>query len=389
MHAQFLPSVMRRLVLNGARVLPVIAAAGALISSSGHVATQNDGCPVTTAIQWSVGYWTPYGNPAVPISEIQWDGLTHVVQWGALVQPDGTLDLTTNQFAANATPLIAAAREANVKVLVGITQAYWRGETTGFRSAVNKDLSGFAGHVLKVVDTYGFDGVDLDWEPFNSSADGKAMVDLMGVLRQRLGAKILTAAVIITDYRFWGSAHSRLDRVNVMTYDMTGTWDPYAWHNSALFADTSDVWSVDLAVQRYLSAGVPTEKLGIGIPFFGWEWTHGGISGPKQKWRTKPELKQIAYHSFHSRISSETYRWDFEARVPFLLNPPDAPGYLSYDNEESIAEKIRFAKRKGLGGWIIWALDQDYFPDRTPRHPLMTAVRDAMNFPAQTTEVKK
>lgn len=364
---------------------PVLVAAGIVLSARAYLLPLQDNCPPPTSTQWSIGYWTPYGTPAVPIAEIQWDGLTHVVQWGALVGSDGSLDLTTNRIAENAPVLIAAARDAKVSVLLGLTQAYWRGEKTNFRAATHKDASDLANAVKAVVDTYGFDGVDVDWEPFNANADGDGMIRLAADLRKRLGTKIITAAAIITDYRYWGSVHPYLDRVNVMTYDMTGTWDPYAWHNAALHGDNSKVWSVELAVQRYLDGGVPAAKLGIGIPFFGWEWSRGGISGPKNKWTSTPSLKQISYHNFWSRITTDSFRWDFEAHVPYLLNSPDSPGYLTYDNETSITEKIRFARTKGLGGWIIWALDQDYFPDRTPRHPLMTAVRNALNGPQQAT----
>ncbi len=61
---------------------------------------------VAFADQWSIGYWSPFGNPACPISELQWEGLTHVVHHSALVNPDGTLDLTTEEFSSHAFELV-------------------------------------------------------------------------------------------------------------------------------------------------------------------------------------------------------------------------------------------------------------------------------------------
>lgn len=332
------------------------------------------------AQQWSIGYWTPWGNPAVPISAIQWDALTHVVQWGALVKPDGTLDLTSQQVSANASAIIATAHAANVKVLLGIGQAYWLGQTTNFQQAITNRESALIANIMNLVNTYGYDGVDIDWEPFDSSSNGTAMTRFIADLRAQLGNRLLTAAAIITNYNFWGSVASNLDRVNIMTYDMSGMWDPYSWHNSALMGEGNpiQVWTVNLAVQRYLNGGVPASKLGIGIPFYGWQWIGGGITGPKQVWSQTPSLSQVGYNEFFSQINTQNYRWDSTAQVPYLTNNSGTPSFLSYDNAQSITAKINYVKDHNLGGWIIWALDHDYFPNGNPQHPLMMAIRDAM-----------
>ena len=39
------------------------------------------------------------------------------------------------------------------------------------------------------------------------------------------------ADAIVSDYRYWGSVTTYFDRINIMTYDLTGTWNPYSWHN--------------------------------------------------------------------------------------------------------------------------------------------------------------
>ena len=62
-------------------------------------------------------------------------------------------------------------------------------------------------------------------------------------IRQRLPGKILTvAATIVPDtIPYWGTAHTNLDRVNVMTYDMGSVLVAdhnfgLAWVNAALSA---------------------------------------------------------------------------------------------------------------------------------------------------------
>src|SRR5205085_9432685 len=76
----------------------------------------------TVADQWSMGYWTFRGNPSAAIADIDWSALTHIVQWAAIVGPNGTIDISTMDITANAPALIAAAHSNGVKVLLGLAQ---------------------------------------------------------------------------------------------------------------------------------------------------------------------------------------------------------------------------------------------------------------------------
>ncbi len=53
------------------------------------------------------------------------------------------------------------------------------------------------------------------------------------------------------------------------------------------------------------------------------------------------------------------------------------PGLISYDNEQSITEKVQYAKQASLGGWVIWNLNMGYFPAAAVKNPLLTAVKAA------------
>ena len=332
----------------------------------------------TSTGQWSVGYYTPWGNPGCPISDIDMDALTHIVHWAAVVNADGTIDLNTQKASRDAPALISAAHAAGVKVLLGLIQTNWLGQTTSFQQAINTGRTVFVNNIMNVVNTYGYDGVDIDWEPFDALTNGTAMLSLAVDLRGRLGKNLLTADAIVTDYRYWGSIQEQLDRVNIMTYDLTGTWNYYSWHNAALYDTDGLVISVNRSVKQFLASGVPAAKLSIGIPFFGWQWTGGGITAPKQRWFSTPDLQQLYYQTFATTISQQISGWDPSARVPFLSG---GNSFLTYDNEQSVTEKVNYAKENNLGGWIIWELSGDYLPAQAQKHPLLTAVKKAMKAP--------
>ena len=345
---------------------------------------------ISTALadQWSIGYWSPFGNPACPVSAIQWGGLTHIVQHAALVKPDGTLDITTEALSSNAHNLIATAHANHVAVLLNVVQPYWTGQTTNIQQAVTGHLPALLNNIMTVVNTYGYDGVDIDWEPFVPSTNGAAMKTLAQGLKPLLGNKPLTAAASVTDSAYWATVQTYLDRVDVMTYDLAGTWNPYSWHNSALYDQDGRVWSLNLAMTRYTKAGVPAAKLGLGLAFYGWKWgggilstnTAAGINAPREYWESghPPVGSQIGYNSILPQITTSNYHWDSLAQAPFINATGTSPSqywYITYDNAASIQAKVKYIAANKLGGWIIWSIGQDYFSGAAHPHPLMDAVQ--------------
>lgn len=50
--------------------------------------------------------------------------------------------------------------------------------------------------------------------------------------------------------------------------------------------------------------------------------------------------------------------WDEETKTPFAVN---GEKIITFDNEKSIYEKVKFAMEKGLAGAMVWSLDTDDF----------------------------
>lgn len=318
-----------------------------------------------------MGYYTD-SSPTVPISRIDWGALSHAIYGFALVRSDGSLDLTSTSLAQNAPTFVREARAAGVRPMFSLAQEWWVDATT-FEAAATNRRARLVENVMSVVDTYGFDGLDIDWEPFDTGTQGRALRDLVADLRARLGpTKLLTIAVgaYQRDYGYWGAEHRPFDRISIMTYDMSGGSDPYTWHNSALYDPDGQVWSVNLAVERFTRAGVPLVKTNIGIPFFGQVWT--GATGPRQP-VTGASQRRTYYHALAATYGLGSAQWDDVAQVPYL----GGSSFVSFDDERSVTAKVNYARQRGLGGWIIWELSADYLPERTPANPLIAAVKSA------------
>lgn len=327
---------------------------------------------------WSMGCYSPFGGGYPTLSTIDWSALTHVIMAGGAPNADGTITLPSG-FAAAATSLISTAHSNNIKVLYDLTSL---GSGTDFADAITDHESTFIRNIMTTVNTYGFDGVDVDNE---EAWNGTLMTSLLSDLRTQLGSKILTSTALINYYSNWDSGHaSYLDRLNIMTYDMAGTWDPYTWFNSALYGPTPlAAYSVQLAVSRFIASGIPTKKLGIGLAFYGYLETPN--TGPRQTYTASHTFTQVLYRDIVANYNTSSATYDSVTHVPWLAV---SGGWLNYDNPQSITEKANFAIANGLGGWVIWHLGSDWIPTQTPQDPLLDAVKQVLHRPAPPPDLQ-
>ncbi|OKI21845.1 glycosyl hydrolase family 18 protein [Streptomyces sp. CB03911] len=256
-----------------------------------------------------------------------------------------------------------------------------------------------------------FDGIDLDWE-WPGSADGHAgnhwsaadkdnLTLLLAEFRKQLDAlggshKLLTAFTPADPVKInqgWDLSRifSYLDIANVQGYDFHGagsdnSWEPNrAGHQGNLYADAQDPYpfhfSVDAAVQTYLTAGVNPRKLTIGFPFYGRGWQGVTAGGANGEWQA---ATGAAPGQFAEEAGTRGYS-NLLASVPNLTVYHDTQsvstyGYTgaggqwwSFDDPWSIGQKTAYLKSKGLLGSMIWEMSGD-----TPTGTLITALDNGL-----------
>ncbi|KJU85245.1 chitinase [Candidatus Magnetobacterium bavaricum] len=350
--------------------------------------------PTPTTTKWIMGYYSGWAKDKYPVSAIDWSSLTHLAVAFYIPKSDGTLDETlfidTIQGPALANEIVAAAHQAGRKVIASIGGADSR---ASFESATSgATLDSFVANLKNLITKYGYDGLDIDWEPV-TPGDVAAVTALVTALRTALPNATLTITANWLSVNFspdpgvmtmYGNLASQLDQINVMTYKMVGTWSGWSsWHSSALYQkDSSTPTSVDSSVQAYIKAGIPAAKLGVGVGFFGVCYTQP-VTAPLQPINGSTIAADdgiMSYaHIMTTYYAANAHNYDNAAKAPYLsftaATGPEGCSYISYEDEQSIMDKGAYVKANGLGGTIVWTINEGYY---NSNNPLLAVMRDAL-----------
>jgi chitinase len=333
-----------------------------------------DGGPSTKI--WSTAYYAGWMQGALPPGKIDYGALSLLIHFGLIVNANGTLDDQGNSVsAANATAAVQAAHTAGKKISICV--GGW-GSSAAFKSATSTATRPtFISNLVNLMISRNYDGIDIDWEPMSPS-DSAQYTAFISELRTAMAAKkpgLLLTAAVGWEPSVVALVASELDQINIMTYDMSGAWSGWvSWHNAPIYtggckfpSTGGAVPCADATVQIFLAAGVPAKKLGIGIDFYGYVWsggagtTTGGVTQPCQAYTSDPTVAgNVSYAQIMSTYYQASYaKWDSGAQAAYLS--VDAAGsandkFISYDNEQTVAAKVAYAKTKGLGGVFVWEL---------------------------------
>lgn len=274
----------------------------------------------------------------------------------------------------------------HLKTLISVGGWSWSGKFSDV-ALCPASRDAFADSCVAFILQYGFDGVDIDWEyPVGGGLAGNAarpedkqnFTLLLKALRDKLDAQSLkdSKSYLLT---IAGAANQdfinntelptlagNLDFANLMTYDMHGSWDKYTDFNAPLYIDQASPQlqiSVDSAVQSWIHAGFPADKIVVGVPFYGRKYGAVKSTDPTKfgLYQTYGRCTTITYNEIMtSYTSSKGYLPHFNdiTKVPWLFN---GSTFISYDNATSILEKMKYINKieNNLGGAMVWELSQD------------------------------
>ncbi|MET0425473.1 MAG: glycoside hydrolase family 18 protein [Actinoplanes sp.] len=345
-----------------------------------------------------VGYFTNWGvyGRDFQVRDVSAGRLTHLVyafgqvtggrcaasdEWADYEKPvtpadsvDGVADRRTDPLRGNFGQLRKLkAKYPQLRVIWSF--GGWT-SSAGFTQAA-RDPAGFAAscHALLTDERWAglFDGIDVDWEYANAcgltcdTSGSDALPNLLTALRGAFGADALITAAVpgdlgklsATDY---AAAAGSADWLSAMTYDYFGTGGTGAQRTAAHSPLTAydgipqAESTASNTVEELIRSGVPSEKVLLGVGFYGRGWTGvttdapgGTATGPAPG---KYEKGMEDYKVLAARCpATGTVGGTAYARC--------GAQWWSFDTPETVRAKMAYARSRSLGGAFAWELSGD------------------------------
>ncbi|KAK1407908.1 hypothetical protein QVD17_39535 [Tagetes erecta] len=325
-------------------------------------------------------YWPSFTG--YPASSIDTSYFSHI--YYAFVLPSPTtyaLDITSDDVEkllgfANAT----SAWNPRAKTILSIGGG-GGGALPGIFSQMASQVysrANFINSTIKVARDYNFDGVDLDWEFPSNESDMSNLGLLFKEWREALEYEanitkqarlLLTSAVYYaSNVSFDGGPRSYpiqaisqyVDWISPMCFDYHGSWENFTGLHSALY-DPYTTLSTDFGIGSWIQAGVPPEKIVMGLPLYGPTWSlenpeNNTVGAPTTG--TGPGSGLLVYSQVvdFNKENNATIVFD-NTRISYYSYAGDS--WVSFDDIGSIKHKVRYARTRALGGYFFWALGQD------------------------------
>ncbi|KAK1752214.1 hypothetical protein QBC47DRAFT_433206 [Echria macrotheca] len=352
------------------------------------------GSPKNKALNRVIGYYESWSyrsscNKKAP-SDMPLSELTHLYYAFAFIEPV-TFKLTTMdaQTPEELFKLTVDTKRYNPGLKVYIAIGGWTHNDPGPYQTVFSDAASteanrqkFADNVLKFVNLWGFDGIDIDWEypgaddRGGTPADTENFVLLMKTLRQTFNASPRKLGITFTIpssfwYLRWFDMPGLLkyaDWANLMSYDLHGTWDA---NNpiGAIAQGHTNLTEIKLAAELLWRVNVKPEQVAIGFGFYGRSFElassscttpgcafkGGAKPGPCSK--TSGVLMYYEIQAILDQVPGLTPVHDEDAAVKYIVW--DNTQWVSYDDADTFDAKVAWANAIGFGGSLIWAVDTD------------------------------
>ncbi|RDA93426.1 hypothetical protein CP533_2613 [Ophiocordyceps camponoti-saundersi (nom. inval.)] len=343
-------------------------------------------------------------------TSIDYSKCTNVLVAFGIPQPDAAIKIEAEDKLKD---FVKMVQKQGPKVSVSL--GGWTGSGNFSTLVKEEDREKFKDKIVDLVKSKELDGIDLDWEypgrdgncnVVDKENDTKNYLEFLNLLRKSFNEtfpdspKLITMAVRVEPFDGPDGPLSDMskfaevtDFAFVMQYDYTGSWAATSGPNAPLdFEEGKGNRSFRTAIKAWTDARWPKEKLVAGFAFYG-RSTKLDIEGddvptiqyqnqsktdfPKGDkedkveedacaktkrfsgvWRWKHLLEEGVLKDPVTANEPWVRQFDNITKTPWLFNK-ETKVFITYDDPESIKEKVRVVNEEGLAGGMMWSLDMD------------------------------
>ncbi|XP_058179956.1 cysteine-rich receptor-like protein kinase 19 isoform X2 [Rhododendron vialii] len=333
--------------------------------------------PCSTAQTWiKSGYW--FSGSKFPVTDINSTLFTHLICGMAGLNPS-TYQLSISSSDAQSFSIFTpTVRQKNSTVTTLLAIGVRSAKSSTFSSMVSQSefRKSFIESSIRTARLYWFDGLDFHWDSVNTSSEMANMAILFDEWRLAIESEsgnssgsqlILTMGVPFSPYLDSASfpiasIKKNLNWVHLMAFDY---YTPTSWNYTAAFAALHDPGSernTEYGINAWIAGGLSTNKLVLGLPFYGYAWTlvnpnDSAVGAPakgtaitRDGWMSYKDLK--AYMQRSGAVS--------EYNAAYFVNYcVIGSSWIAYDDVEVVKKKVAYAKERNLLGYFVWQVEDD------------------------------
>ncbi|OBS25926.1 hypothetical protein FPOA_06459 [Fusarium poae] len=237
----------------------------------------------------------------------------------------------------------------------------------------------FMASLMSFMSTYGFDGLDLDWEYPGDPDRGGQAVDFVNFPKfmDRL-KKMMDSAdkglSITLPASYWylkqfdiKKLEKSVDFFNIMSYDLHGAWDHGKNYTQPLLNAHSNLTEIDLALDLLWRNNIQSDKVVLGMGFYGRAFSvqSGTCTEPGCLFKAAGKAGECSREK-GILLNSEIVTTLKKHNVKSQLFKEEAVKiakwgnqWVSYDDEDTFPLKTEYANSRCLGGVMVWAISHD------------------------------
>jgi len=338
-----------------------------------------------------VGYYESWagGRPCQRVApeDLNVTGYTHINYGFLLFDPVTFQIASADENGTSLFTIFTDLKEDNPGLQTWVSIGGWAFNDPGATQdafsnmvASQSNRSKFIAELSHFMDTYAFDGVDLDWEyPASSVRGGKPedtanYVALAKEIQAAFGGRYGLSMTLPASYLYLqnfdlAGLQKYVSFFNVMTYDLHGVWDNATQGVGPYIRPHTNLTEIDAALDILWRSQVIPSKVNLGLAWYGrsfmlqdpncttpngvCKFSDAGLPGPCTGVGGTLNLAEI-----QDIIAQEhlTPRLDEIAAIKYMSW--NSTQWVGYDDAVTIQMKLAFANARCLGGAMVWAMDQ-------------------------------
>jgi len=302
--------------------------------------------------------WHPYWASSGAYQSYDYGALSHIAYFSYETDTATGGYMTVRNWYTD--PIIGHAHLYGVKVTLTVTNFGFEMNDKLLSDTVKQER--MISTLITLLKARNGDGVNFDLESVRNTQRAN-LVSFMRRASTRIKAEIplaeISMATPAVDWPVPGSwdfaqLAQICDYLIVMGYDYYYGGSPTAGPVAPLVGES---YNITRTVDTYLTAGVPSRKLLLGVPWFGFDWP---VQSSARKSPATGTASARTYVVAEPMAALYGKVFDQTTKVPwFAYNNGSTWRQAWYDDSASLAMKYGLVNARDLGGIGIWALSYD------------------------------